>query len=157
MVLPFRFFERGVDMEATSSRHSSLIWQFVLLLCLLILITGVFAAAAACRSTPASASASQVALRLVTDKKVGPAAVEVTIRSADGSPLGGAQVALRGDMNHAGMKPVMVQMREVSRGTYLADDFKFTMAGDWLLTVEAVLPGGEKVERTFDVPGVTNG
>jgi hypothetical protein len=95
-----------------------------------------------------------VGLRVVTAKAVGPAAIEVSLRAGDGTPIGGAQVTLRGDMTRAGMKPVMVQMQEVGRGTYLADDFSFGMAGDWLLSVQAVLPGGEKVERTFSIPGV---
>lgn len=143
-------------MNEAASHGSGVLLRLVLLVSLLVLVVGFGAAAAACRSTPASANGSQVALRLVTDKAVGPAAVEVSLRGSDGTPVGGAQVTLRGDMNHAGMKPVIVQMREVSRGTYLADDFKFTMAGDWLLTVEAALPGGGKIERTFDIPGVAS-
>jgi hypothetical protein len=110
-----------------------------------------------CRSSAASAGAAQVDLRIVTEKRAGPAAVEVTLRNESGQPATGAAVTLRGDMNHGGMKPVVVQMRESAEGTYLADDFRFTMGGDWLLTVEAVLPGGAKVERTFEVTGVAAG
>jgi hypothetical protein len=29
------------------------------------------------------------------------------------------------------------------------------MAGDWVLTVEATLPNGERVSRMFEVRGVT--
>lgn len=114
-------------------------------------------ATVSCRSIPASASAVQISMRLVTEKKVGPAVVEAAVRGVDGQPLGGAKVTLRGDMNHAGMAPIMVQMREVSAGDYLADEFKFTMAGDWLLTIEVVPAKGEKVERTFSVAGVEGG
>jgi hypothetical protein len=96
-----------------------------------------------CRSSAASAGAAQVDLRIVTEKRAGPAAVEVTLRNESGQPATG--------------KPVVVQMRESAEGTYLADDFRFTMGGDWLLTVEAVLPGGAKVERTFEVTGVAAG
>ncbi len=141
-------------MDAVPSRNPGLLLQLILLLCLLVLVSGIGIAAVACRPTQASASSAQVGLRVVTEKAVGPAAIEVSLRSGDGTPIGGAQVTLRGDMTHGGMKPVILQMREVGRGTYLADDFSFSMAGDWLLSVQAVLPGGEKADRTFSIPGV---
>src|SRR5512133_1603057 len=135
------FTGRGADMQAIPSRNPRLLLEAALLLCSMVAALGVGFAVVACRAAPASASIAQIGLRVVTEKTVGPAAVEVSIRGADGSPSAGAQVTLRGDMTHAGMKPVIVQMREIGRGTYLADDFSFAMAGDWILTVQAVMPG----------------
>ncbi len=124
-----------------------------LLICAIV-SAGLVLAVASGRSVSASASSGQIGLRVVTERAVGPAAVEVSLRSADGTPVENARVSLRGDMNHAGMRPVIVEMREVGRGAYLSDEFRFTMAGDWLLTVTALLPSGEKLERTFDVSGI---
>lgn len=92
----------------------------------------------------------------VTQPTVGTTPVSVTLHDAQGRPLSGADVQLRGDMTHAGMQPVITTMNDVGGGQYRADDFEFTMAGDWVLTVEAELPDGGRVERMFDVRGVTN-
>ena len=97
---------------------------------------------------------SQVELNLLTEKAIGPATFEVLLRTPDGKPLDGAEVTVRGDMNHAGMKPVLAATRGEGAGRYVTEDFKFTMGGDWILTAEVVLPGGEKVAHTVDISGV---
>ena len=91
----------------------------------------------------------------VAQTSVGPAQVDVTLRDAGGRAIDGADVQLRGDMTHAGMRPVLTTMESVGDGLYRASDFEFTMAGDWVLTVEATLPNGERVSRMFEVRGVT--
>jgi hypothetical protein len=95
-----------------------------------------------------------IGLQLLTEKAVGLATVEITVRTPEGKPIDGAQLSLRGDMNHAGMVPVLVQPKPAGSGRYLAEDFRFTMGGDWILTVQATLPDGERVEQSFNVNGV---
>lgn len=92
----------------------------------------------------------------VAQNTVGAAQVDVQLADADGQLISGAVVQLRGDMTHAGMQPVITSMNDLGNGQYRADDFEFTMAGDWILTVQADLPDGTGVERMFDVPGVTD-
>lgn len=70
---------------------------------------------------------------------------------ASGVPLRGATVGIVGNMSHAGMVPVLAEAGEVSDGRYVTGDFQFTMAGDWILTVQATLPGGKQVERNFNL------
>jgi hypothetical protein len=113
--------------------------------------------ATACRGSSATAQGSekvQIELTLLTEKATGPATIEVTLHTPDGKPVDGAQVAVRGDMNHAGMKPVLATTQSEGDGRYVTEDFRFTMGGDWIITADVVLPGGEKVSRTVDITGV---
>ena len=91
----------------------------------------------------------------VAPKVVGPAQVDVTVVDAQGRPISGATVQLRGDMTHAGMQPVITTLEDLGNGQYHAANFQFTMAGDWVLTVQAELPDGASVERMFAIQGVS--
>jgi len=73
--------------------------------------------------------------------------------AASSKPLSGAHVRLEGTMTHAGMRPVFAEAKEAEPGRYRAT-LEFTMGGDWVVLVHAVLPDGRKVERQFDVKGV---
>lgn len=85
--------------------------------------------------------------------QLGPAAITVTLRDAEGELLSGAEVKLEGNMNHAGMVPVFADAVEVAPGHYQAG-LEFTMGGDWFILVRADLPDGRSMERKIDVPGV---
>ncbi|MEX2501015.1 MAG: FixH family protein [Trueperaceae bacterium] len=94
----------------------------------------------------ASGSAPDVVMRVETPDapSVGPAVIEVfLLRDDDG--VDGAEVDVVGDMTHAGMEPVIADAPMDARGLYRTDDFAFTMAGDWILTVTANLPDGERL------------
>lgn len=73
----------------------------------------------------------------------------------DGAGVTGAEIEVTGDMTHAGMVPVIVNASEVEPGLYAANDFEFTMAGDWIITTEVKLPDGTKLsnETKVAVPG----
>ncbi len=90
----------------------------------------------------------------VAQSTVGETQVDVHLADAGGQPLSGAVVQLRGDMTHAGMQPVLATMDDLGNGQYRTDDWEFTMAGDWILTVQAEMPDGTRVEQMFDVRGV---
>lgn len=90
----------------------------------------------------------------VAQKTVGPAQVDITVADPQGRPVSGAAVQLRGDMTHAGMQPVITTLQDLGNGQYRSADFEFTMAGDWVLTVQAEMPDGAVVERMFTIPGV---
>jgi hypothetical protein len=84
---------------------------------------------------------------------IGPATVVVTLNDAQGQPIAGAEMSLEGNMNHAGMVPVLAEASEVSPGRYEAT-LEFTMGGDWFILVQAALPDGRALEHQVDVPGV---
>ena len=82
-----------------------------------------------------------------------PVIVYVLGENSDG--VSGATVEVTGDMTHAGMVPVVAEAVESAPGLYRADDFEFTMAGDWILTAEVAFPDGteETAEAAVTVPG----
>jgi hypothetical protein len=85
--------------------------------------------------------------------KVGMATATVKLADADGQPVRGARVKLEGNMNHAGMRPVLAEAKEAGPGEYRAD-LEFTMGGDWFVLIDARLADGRQLRRKIDVPGV---
>lgn len=117
----------------------------------LLLVVGAVVATAACRQSDSPDTESVAAITLETDPlspEVGRAVMLVSVALPDGTPVEGAVVALRGDMSHAGMQPVLVDAAEVGGGVYRAD-FEWTMAGDWIVTVTARLPDGNEARQEF--------
>lgn len=93
----------------------------------------------------------QIALAADSDRMVmGPVIWTVTLTDAGGLPIEDAAVAVRGDMNHAGMVPVQSTATHNGDGVYTTSDFQWTMAGDWTLTVNVTLADGRVVSRTFN-------
>jgi hypothetical protein len=119
----------------------------LVVLILLVTLTG-------CRESAQQQStnaASGITIDIKPDftARVGETALTVVLTDAQGAPVDGATVRVRGDMNHAGMVPVNAETRESSGGEYVLP-FQWTMGGDWIVTVEATLAGGGVVTRTFD-------
>jgi hypothetical protein len=84
----------------------------------------------------------------------GPVLVVLTLTDrGSGRPLPGATVGITGDMTHPGMKPVFATAREVAPGRYEAP-VELTMAGDWVISVDARLRDGRRFERQFELRGV---
>ena len=79
-------------------------------------------------------------------------ALTLTDRSS-GKPLPGAEMRIAGDMTHPGMKPVFGTAREVAPGRYEAP-VELTMAGDWVISIDARLRDGRTFEQQFELPGV---
>ncbi len=92
---------------------------------------------------------------LVDEPALGPAPLVVTLTEAGGEPVTDAEIEVIGDMTHAGMQPVIREAVQEEAGTYRADDFTFTMAGDWIITVTAKTNDGRRVggELLTTVPG----
>lgn len=82
--------------------------------------------------------------------RVGQSVFEIELKSESGEAITGAELALRGDMTHAGMIPVMADVKEVQPGIYQSS-LEWTMAGDWVLTIEGTLPDGSVLSRQIDV------
>lgn len=101
------------------------------------------------------ASDVNIALAIHPDPPgVGPAQLTVSISGADGRPIDGAHLHVKGDMTHAGMQPVLAQAEGGDKGEY-ETPFEWTMGGDWIVTVIADLPDGRTTARqfTFTVEG----
>lgn len=80
---------------------------------------------------------------------IGPAAVRVHV---GGSPAAQVNsVTVTADMTHAGMVPVIVPAAETEPGVWLAQDFAFTMAGDWFLLADIELEDGTGFDLTLPV------
>jgi hypothetical protein len=138
------------NAQEISSSRSSRPWRswraiFIPLLLLLLLLP-------ACRRQPAADEAADVQVVLTPGPDslaVGPITFDLTLWDANGRPIdGAAPVTLRGDMNHAGMKPVLAEATGSGDGLYTAD-FEWTMAGDWTVSIEATLPDGRVKRATF--------
>lgn len=94
-----------------------------------------------------------------TPPAVGPARLIITLRDTLGNPMDGARIEVEGNMSHAGMAPVLDTARAQGNGLYVVPAFRFTMAGDWVLTVRATLPGGENaaIRKAVGVVGAHPG
>jgi YtkA-like len=109
---------------------------------------------AGCSRLPDSASAVAIEHEFSPEPpRIGP--VVVTLRLADSAAkaITGAHITVEADMSHAGMSPVFGEAKEIEPGRYQAN-LTLEMAGDWVILLHVVLPGGEKLERQIDVKGV---
>lgn len=132
---------------------------FVSLLILLVLVF------AGCqrggRSSAADDSAGHAEIRILLHPMPLEEILVVVLTDADGAAITDATVALEGNMNHAGMIPVLADP--------VADDadgdadghyhlpFVFTMFGDWIVSVTVNLADGSSFTRNLDVRASSDG
>jgi len=82
---------------------------------------------------------------------VGAATLLVTVTDAEGNPINDATVAVRGDMTHAGMVPVIpAEVSDAEDGVYAFEDFEWTMGGEWFVEVTVTLANGETATESFE-------
>ncbi len=79
----------------------------------------------------------------------------LNLRLSDSSvkAITGAQVALEGDMSHAGMAPAFGEANEIKPGQYQGR-LNLAMAGDWVILLHITTAGGQRLERQIDVNSV---
>ena len=94
-----------------------------------------------------------------TPPAVGPARLIISLTDSAGAPVDGAEIVVEGNMSHAGMVPVIDTAQAEDSGRYGISDFTFTMAGDWVLILEASLPDGRqaRLEKPTNVVGRIGG
>ncbi len=118
---------------------------------LLLLLLTIPVAACARQSQQPSAGDVEMTLSVRPDPPaVGDATLEITLTDADGNPIEDARLDVKGDMSHAGMEPVLAEVEGGAGGVYQVP-FKWTMGGDWFVTVDAVLADGTTISRRFDL------
>ena len=81
---------------------------------------------------------------------VGEAELVLTVTDSDGQPVTVRQIDVRGDMNHAGMVPVLRTIEEAGTGEFRVP-FEWTMGGEWIVTVTATLDDDRVVEQDFEL------
>lgn len=107
------------------------------------------------------APADTASLKIVLDTSaaslaVGETTLIITIHNADNAPVSDAKVAVRGDMNHAGMVPVLRDVEGGQEGHYEVP-FEWTMGGDWIVDITATLPNGNATTTTFNLSVTSDG
>ena len=92
-----------------------------------------------------------------TPPLVGPTRLLISLSDSAGAPVEGAEVQVEGNMTHAGMAPVFATAQDEGEGKYVIPGFRFTMAGDWILTVRVTLADGRQgtYEHPTDVVSMT--
>jgi len=118
---------------------------------LLLLILLIPLAACARQSQQPAAGDVEMTLAVRPDPPaVGDATLEITLTDGEGNPIEDARLNVKGDMSHAGMEPVLAEVEGGAGGVYQVP-FRWTMGGDWFVTVDAVLADGTTISRRFDL------
>jgi len=94
-----------------------------------------------------------------TPPAVGPARLIISLEDSTGAPIDGATIVVEGNMSHAGMVPVIDTAQAEGPGRYGISGFRFTMAGDWVLTLHATLQDGRwvRTQKPTNVVGAIGG
>ena len=85
--------------------------------------------------------------------RVGVETITFKLADSGGKPITGARFTVEADMSHAGMSPVFAEAKELDPGRYQTH-LNLQMAGDWIVLLHVMLPGGKKLERQIEVRGV---
>jgi len=121
----------------------------VFLLIILLLAAG--CRQAALTPTPdASAQIAQIALTIEPQPPAVGTATLTVIVTKQSQPLAGVSLAVRGDMTHAGMAPVIANAKTDAQGK-IDIPFKWSMSGDWIVTVTVTLADNSQVSQDFNV------
>jgi hypothetical protein len=105
------------------------------------------------RSSSQSSSDAVIALTApLFPPAVGSCALRFSVTDTAGNPIDDAVVTAKADMSHAGMTPVLATASAEGNGVYTVPTFAWSMAGDWILTVDAQLADGTTASTQFDIP-----
>ena len=85
--------------------------------------------------------------------RVGPVTLTLKLTDFSGAAITGVQLAVEGNMSHAGMVPVFAEAKEIEPGRYRSV-MELSMAGDWTVTVHMTRSRNRKMDYTFEINGV---
>ncbi len=108
---------------------------------------------AGCARASHQANSADVAISLTAipfPPHIGQTRLVVQVADSSGRPIDDAQLAIKGDMTHAGMVPVLAEVDGGGQDGVYEIPFEWTMAGDWVVTVDLRLPDGATVQERFD-------
>lgn len=103
--------------------------------------------------TPAAPSAEVNVTAVLAPAPEGPSGeyLSVTLTDKAGAPITDASVGLEGNMNHAGMVPVLADPVTANTDGVYQIPFAFTMRGDWIVTITATLADGTTFTQDVDL------
>lgn len=85
---------------------------------------------------------------------VGKTELMVTVKDQSGNAINDANVSIKGDMSHAGMQPVLGESSSGDNGVYIIP-YEWTMAGDWLVTIDVTFADGSSATERVDFNGIS--
>ena len=104
---------------------------------------------AGCRQQQLSSADVQLEMS-VSDQRVGDTALLVRVTNRDGKAVDNpGKLSVRGDMDHAGMAPVLAEAESASEGVFSLP-FEWTMGGSWIVEAALTLPNGDVAVETFN-------
>jgi hypothetical protein len=106
-----------------------------------------------CTRESRNASASNIRISLTAipyPPAVGDSQLVIQIADLAGQPVRDASLSIKGDMTHAGMVPVLAEVKGGDEAGVYHVPFEWNMAGDWVVTVEATLSNGTSAKERFD-------
>lgn len=106
----------------------------------------------ACReeqAPPASEANAQISFA-IESSTIGETTLMIAITDSSLNSLSVNSLTVRGDMNHAGMVPVIAESGQAVDGQFEIP-FEWTMGGDWIVEVTAELADGQTISDTFNV------
>jgi hypothetical protein len=102
-------------------------------------------------SRNAASSNAQIDLTAIPfPAAVGQSRLVIHVTNLAGQPVSDASLSIKGDMTHAGMVPVLTEVQGGDDDGYYNVPFEWTMAGDWVVTVEVTLNDGTRTRERFD-------
>ena len=124
-------------------------------LCISLLLAWLVLALAACGRSQDAVDAAGLQVTLIPDGSYPGETLVVAVRDKAGQPVTDATVSVEGNMNHAGMTPVLTS--SVLDGADGEEDgrytlpFQFTMLGDWIVTVKITPRDGNTLSTDIDL------
>lgn len=108
-----------------------------------------------CRANNNSNSNVNISIEFASEAPVVGEETQLRVNLSDsaGNPINDATVNIRGDMSHAGMTPVLGETTGGENGVYEIP-FAFSMAGNWIITVDVSLVDGTTASKTFNISGI---
>ena len=112
----------------------------------------IFGSGCARVSQQAESAAVQITMTAIPFPPIiGESRLVIQVVDKMGSPIDDAHLLIKGDMTHAGMTPVLAEVEGGGENGVYTIPFEWTMAGDWVVTVDLGLPDGTKVQERFDM------
>lgn len=82
---------------------------------------------------------------------LGKSRLVIQISDHEGTAVNDARLDIKGDMTHAGMVPILAQSEEGGEDGFYNIPIEWTMGGDWVINVKALLPDGQTASEQFEL------
>lgn len=103
-------------------------------------------------SQKAAPEAAQINLTTVPYPPIlGESRLVIQVTDNNGRPVNDAMLDIKGDMTHAGMTPILAQMKGGGEEGFYNVPIAWTMGGDWIIQVKVTLPDSTTASKQFDL------